>query len=286
MSADDASVLFTVAAVVSVALVACIRRRRRSSVSRAPEPSTAAPPERSTRRKKATPGSLLADAMNQDGDDLDNDAVWAGPPSQQPSAEIVAFPKHPCCWTCFAEEHGLNKGVVKRLYTNGKLEQLNATLAQAGRRSVDAYAVLYTQLLAEALFDERRSGSRPLPRRVFRGLRCFSEVHLRHYERLAADRGRVYFYAFTSTSADPTVALRFAQPSGWRFVIDIGSCAAECVASVAHLSEFDEQEVLISANAGFRVDSVSRPAKVVRITLVDEGQCLKRKPRSYCAKHR
>ena len=285
MSSIDASTVLAVTAVVSLALIKCIRRRRHSTGMRAPEPPSAAPAERSTRCKKAAPGSLLAEAMNQDSDVLDIEAVWVCPPAQQPSAEITAFPKHPCCWTCFAEQYGLNKGVVKRLYTNGKLEQLNATLAQADRRSADAYSVLYTQLLAEAIFDERRSASRPLPRRVFRGLRCFSEAHLRRYERLAASRGRVYFHAFTSTSADPTVALRFAQPSGWRFVIDIGSCAAECVASVAHLSEFDEQEVLISANAGFRVDSVSRPAKVVRITLVDEGQCLRRKPRRYCARH-
>lgn len=284
----ETAALIAVAAVVSVSLIACIWFRRRSTALRAPAPLAAAPAEPSTRCKKATPGLLLALEMkNQDSDDLDHDALWAGPPSQQPSAAIAAFSKHPCCcWTCFAEEHGLNKSVVKRLYTNGKLEQLNATLAQAGRRSVDAHTVLYTQLLAEALFDERRSVSRPLPRRVFRGLRCFSEAHLRHYERLAADRGRVYFYAFTSTSVDPTVALRFAQPSGWRFVIDIGSCAAECVASVAHLSEFDEQKVLISANAGFRVDSVSRPAKVTRITLVDEGKCLRRKPWRYSARHK
>lgn len=105
-------------------------------------------------------------------------------------------------------------------------------------------------MLAEALFDERRrGGGGPIPKRLYRGLRHFSQEQQAAYEALVGKR--VYLHSFTSTSADAAVAMRFAQPSGWRLVIDLDQ-AAECVAAVHKRAECDEREILISANAGSR----------------------------------
>ena len=85
----------------------------------------------------------------------------------------------------------------------------------------------------------------------------------------------------------PSASRRFAQPSGWRIVIDVygGGAAAECVAGVHKRAACDEAEFLISANTGFRVDAVDRGQKVVRLTLEDESHCLRSKPRRRCARH-
>ena len=105
-------------------------------------------------------------------------------------------------------------------------------------------------MLAEALFDERRrGGGGPIPKRLYRGLRHFSKEQQAAYEALVGRR--VYLHSFTSTSADAAVAMRFAQPSGWRLVIDLDQ-PAECVAAVHKRAECDEREILISANAGSR----------------------------------
>ena len=138
------------------------------------------------------------------------------------------------------------------------------------------------------MHDERRraAGKAAVPKRLYRGLRTFGERQQAAFA--ARVGGKVYLHAFTSASADPTVALRFAQPSGWRLLIDVygGGAAAECCAAVHKRAECDEAEVLVSANAGFRVDAVDRAQKLVRLTLVDESHCLRAKPHRQCARCR
>ena len=294
MATDSASQLAPVAAEASLlaaallvcAVAALILYRRPSSWKPAQDcggrqlPTPQADPA-AVRRKRAAPGERLAKAMSVERVD---ESIWDAPPPTAPSQEISAFPSQSTgCWSCFMASHGLNKGVVRRLYTNGKLEQLNCQLACAASRPCDPFTIRYTQLLAEALFEERRAERRG-PRRLYRGLQLFSAELQRAYEERVGRR--VYFHRFTSTSADPSVALRFAQPSGWRMVIDTRGSAGDCVASVAHLSEYDEQEVLISANAGFRVDAVVRSQRVVRLTLVDETHCLRRRTATSATCHR
>ena len=60
-----------------------------------------------------------------------------------------------------------------------------------------------------------------------------------------------------------------------------------CVADVSEISAYPhEQEVLISANAGFKILSVDMNNKALRLQLVDEAHCLKTKPKKFCDHHR
>ena len=165
-------------------------------------------------------------------------AIWDDGPPNSPSDAISRFPERRCCWQCFAQQHQLHRGAVRRLYTSSDrvFEPLNVALSHADRQRCDAFTVAFTQLLADALVE--RQQRRP-PKRVFRGLSQFAPQLVAAYEARVGER--VYYHSFTSTSTDASTALRFAQPSGWRLVIDLPG-AAECAASVAHLSDFDEQE--------------------------------------------
>jgi len=182
--------------------------RRSSSTQLADSRHSSSAPSTSSQ----TPGGVLADAISSGSAGLVPTEVWATP-TNAPSAAIANFPAHPSisCWLCFEAKHRLTKGVVRKLYTNedGIFEQLNLSLGAAERRECDGVTCAYTQLLAEALHDDakqRLRRQRP-PKKLYRGLRDLSSSQQRAFE--ARIGGRIYLHSFTSTSADPTVALCF-----------------------------------------------------------------------------
>ena len=65
------------------------------------------------------PGKALAEAIVQANHGLSPGEVWSRP-AIEPSTAIASFPAHPsiACFACFEAEHRLNKGVVRKLYTN------------------------------------------------------------------------------------------------------------------------------------------------------------------------
>lgn len=65
------------------------------------------------------PGKALAEAIVQANHGLSPGEVWSRP-AIEPSTAIASFPAHPSivCFACFEAEHRLNKGVVRKLYTN------------------------------------------------------------------------------------------------------------------------------------------------------------------------
>ena len=65
------------------------------------------------------PGKALAEAIVQANHGLSLEEIWSRP-AIEPSTAIAGFPAHPsiACFACFEAEHRLNKGVVRKLYTN------------------------------------------------------------------------------------------------------------------------------------------------------------------------
>jgi hypothetical protein len=160
--------VLTLAAVAVTAFV----MRQRWAAAAAPEQHDAASTP-SSMPSSRIPGKALAEAIIQANHGLSSEEIWSRP-AIEPSTAIAGFPAHPAiaCFACFEAEHRLNKGVVRKLYTNeevpytscpqahrpvqlpqphaplaqGIFEQLNLALAAAERRPCGTAAVIYTQV--------------------------------------------------------------------------------------------------------------------------------------------
>lgn len=188
------------------------------------------------------------------------------------------------CWTCFQQTYGLNRNVVKNLYTDDCLyRRLNNALVLERQ---DHNVVMFAQVLAEAVYQVVET----LPEVVYRGV---PDLNLDDY---ANNVGKVvYFWRFTSTSRNRNVAMRFMHTdsnkpkphSAALFEIKLQSQRRDCVADLSKQSKYPvEQEILICCNAGFRIDKVNRENRVIYLTLVDETYCLKGQPvASLCSDH-
>ena len=87
--------------------------------------AAAAPEQPTPRSRVATsssriPGQALGEAIARANQGLSSEGVWSRRPATEPSAAIAGFPGHPsiACFACFEAEHRLNRGVVRKLYTN------------------------------------------------------------------------------------------------------------------------------------------------------------------------
>ena len=148
-------------------------------------------------------------------------------------------------------------------------------LASGGHASDDLK--LSTLLLANALYLECIPG---LPERVWRGVILTVDDAQALANMYAAVTGqKIYFYGFTSASRSRDVALQFAggnSGNGILFVIELRSGQRDCVADMRTTTVYkNEQEILISCNAGFEVRGVDMNSHPITVTLLlaDESSC-------------
>ncbi len=195
----------------------------------------------------------------------------------QHSKAITSYASSSCCWNCFIEGYGLDRNVIKHLYTKETLfKNLNVILCNEDK-SCQAMR-MFTQFLSEALYQQYEK----LPGVVYRGVK-FSEALVKRYERNIGKT--IYYYSFTSTSRSIEVAKRFADP--YLMVIHLDQGKRDCVADVSTISAFrHEQEVLIACNSGFVIESVDTFRKLIVLRLVDQSRCLRERPRKSCKRHR
>ena len=110
------SMLVLVLTLAAVAVTAFVVRQRWAAAP-APEQHDASKP--SFIPSSRVPGKALAEAIVRENYGLSSEEVWSRP-AIEPSTAIAGFPAHPsiACFACFEAEHRLNKGVVRKLYTN------------------------------------------------------------------------------------------------------------------------------------------------------------------------
>ena len=86
-----------------------------------------------------------------------------------------------------------------------------------------------------------------------------------------AEGKTIYWYGFTSTSLSEEVARGFGNAL---FEVELEKGNRDCVANMKDVSQYPtEEEVLISANAGFHVEKVDLQKRRVRLLLVDNEHC-------------
>ena len=109
--------LVLVLTLAAVAVTAFVMRQRWAAAA-APEQHDAASTP-SSMPSSRIPGKALAEAIVQANHGLSSEEIWSRP-AIEPSTAIAGFPAHPsiACFACFEAEHRLNKGVVRKLYTN------------------------------------------------------------------------------------------------------------------------------------------------------------------------
>ena len=200
--------------------------------------------------------------------------------SFKPSQAILSFSGTDSCAKCYALRKSWNRETLRELYTREKgqwykriNDELNA-LASGGHASDELK--LSTLLLANALFHEYIPFP-GLPTRVWRGVAVDNAQALANAYAAVQDTDElIYFYGFTSTSRSRNVALGFAGGDGILFDIELVRNQRDCVADMRNTTEYkEEQEILISCNAGFGVcgvDMSSHPI-TVRLLLADESSC-------------
>lgn len=197
----------------------------------------------------------------------------------KPSSEIRQYTQSAGCWYCFASEYGLDHNIVKNLYTQDKFYfDLNCSL---WAESHSSNVVMFTCFLAEAVWKIYE----PLPDTVWRGI---DTANINDYAKNLGKR--IYWWSFTSTS------IRRAQAENFRkkkrnsvlFEISLTKGNRHCCANLSSASEFKhEEEILISANAGFRIDRVNMHSRTVYLTLIDEAHCLRARGNgNLCHTHR
>lgn len=110
------SMLVLVLTLAAVAVTAFVVRQRWAAAP-APEQHDASKP--SSIPSSRVPGKAVAEAIVRANYGLSSEEVWSRP-AIEPSTAIAGFPAHPsiACFACFEAEHRLNKGVVRKLYTN------------------------------------------------------------------------------------------------------------------------------------------------------------------------
>mmetsp|Transcript_20033 Transcript_20033/g.47998 ORF Transcript_20033/g.47998 Transcript_20033/m.47998 type:complete len:230 (+) Transcript_20033:55-744(+) len=191
------------------------------------------------------------------------------------SQVITSFSSRSACWGCFKNEHNLSNDAIKAMYTQDDFYQnLNIALCQG---DITPQFKMYTQLLAHTVWSKIEV----LPDKVYRGVN-FSDRLVDMYE---AQKGNViYWYGFTSTTRDEKITKEFGD---WRIEIELVRGCRDCVADISSESKYpQEKEILISANAGFKVIDVNKKEKVIYLRLVDEAHCLKWEPNKSCNKHK
>ena len=86
-----------------------------------------------------------------------------------------------------------------------------------------------------------------------------------------AEGRRIYWYGFTSTSHIKAVAQEFGDVL---VEIELEKGNRDCVADMTRVSKYpNEKEVLISANAGFVVESVDVQRRRIKLVLDDNEHC-------------
>lgn len=197
------------------------------------------------------------------------------------STMIKSFPCRSKCWECYISAYKLDRNIVKNMYTSDEVySTVNALLL---KNQETEHVKMFTQLLSAAVFEIIE----PLPSVVYRGVKApNTAAFAAAYVLAKAAKKLVYWYNFASTSQDIEVAERFAD-GGWIFVITLLQGHRHCVASLQHISKYpEEREILIAANAGFRVDNVDEEKCVINLTLADESHCLKHRPNKGCKTHK
>lgn len=194
------------------------------------------------------------------------------------SKYITGLRSRSACWTCFIDEYELDREIVRSIYTGDEIfQKLNLALCNGtGDRAIK----MYTQLLCEAIYRIHE----PLPYQVFRGV-MYSDALVSLYSRC---RGHViYYYSFTSTSRDLGCADQFGRAKGgWLLSIQLQKGNRNCVADVSMVSRYsEEQEILISCNAGFEILDVNHTTRTISLRLVDEERCPAALPNKKCRAH-
>jgi len=200
----------------------------------------------------------------------------------EPSGPIGSFiHSHECC-KCYANTQNWTRTTLRILYTreqgqwykrlNSELRSLTAT------DQVSADIRLPTLLLANAIYLECVD---TLPGRAYRGIQVESEsLHALAEAYASVQQGQhVYFHGFTSASRSRQVAENFAGDSGILFDIELVRGRRKCVADMRNSTAFpDEEEILISCNAGFSVLGVDMNTSPLTVTLrlEDETRCPRR----------
>jgi len=163
------------------------------------------------------------------------------------------------------EEEGLDEGAVKHMYTQNHIyKKLNEGLNQSTKVSLTKFQKHFTVLLGDAIWKIVEK----LPKKVYRGM-YLTDHELMEYKQ--AEGKTIYWYGFTSTSQSEEVARGFGNAF---FEIELEKGNRDCVANMKDESQYpEEEEVLISANAGFYVEKVDLQKRRVRLLLVDNEHC-------------
>jgi hypothetical protein len=161
----------------------------------------------------------------------------------------------------FIEEGGLDEDVVMNMYTGDIYKALNKSL-DCG--SLSQSQKKFSLLLGDAIYKIKEK----LPKTVYRGLNLKMD-ELKEYKQ--AEGRRIYWYGFTSTSRIEAVAQGFGPVL---VEIELEKGNRDCVADMTRVSKYpNEREVLISANAGFVVESVDVQRRRIKLVLDDNEHC-------------
>jgi uncharacterized protein YunC (DUF1805 family) len=162
----------------------------------------------------------------------------------------------------FIAEEGLDEGAVKHMYTQNHIyKRLNQGLDKG---QITRFEKHFTILLGDAIWKIVEG----LPKKVFRGMNM-KDDELREYKH--AEGRVIYWWGFTSTSHSKAQAQGFGDVL---FEIELQRGNRDCVANMKDVSEYpDEEEVLISANAGLHVQRVDLQKRYVHLLLVDNEHC-------------
>jgi len=155
--------------------------------------------------------------------------------------------------------------ILKRIYTKNSnfFRDLNTNLYNDTGNSV---VIQYTILLSRAVYHMTEK----LPDVVWRGLDISMPLLFEYHCRIGEI---IYFRGFTSASKEKSVAQNFGS---WIQKIILKRGNRNCVADVSDVSALPrEHEILISANAGFKLWGINYESKVMTLSLVDESRCLR-----------
>lgn len=190
------------------------------------------------------------------------------------SRHVTGMAARSRCWKCFVDEYRLDEETVQHVWTRDDIySRLNLSLCNELKGD---YVSQFTLLLSNAIYRQTRS----LPSRIYRGV-DYSSALVELYEENAGEV--IYLYSFAACSRSRKVAEGFGP---WIMDIKLKRGNRDCVSDVSDASLYrHEDEIIISANAGYEIQSVNWKTKTIGLELVDESRCLRELPERLCGDH-
>lgn len=201
------------------------------------------------------------------------------------STKILMFRSNSSCWVCFIYQFDLSHSVLMSMYTRSDFfKSLNLALCN---QLSTGHIRMYTQLLSHTLCTMPKH---EIPTVVYRGV-GYSDELIALYEKHIGST--IYLYNFISTSRLKLQAERFAQKHGAKatiLTVHLPTVARQAGAPLAYVAAHSkyptEEEVLISCNAGYRIDRVDLVGRTIDMTLVDLQNCITERPKKDCPSHK